>query len=134
MVSLADLCRRYGVTPRALRFYEERGLIKPERDRLNWRRYDARTHADVRLIVELRRAGISVPDIRTFLELRGGPGDGDAAKEFIRSKLTARVAGLHAELASADSAARMLDVAWAQDPCRSPTPQSLASGATSLAR
>ncbi|HET6502199.1 MAG TPA: MerR family transcriptional regulator [Amycolatopsis sp.] len=53
-----------GTTPRALRFYEQRGLLPaPPRSRTGQRQYGAREIARVRLIRELLSLGLTVEDV-----------------------------------------------------------------------
>ena len=106
--TVADLCRLHGVTPRALRHYEAEGLIAPMRDGRNRRSYDVQVRADVRVIVELRRAGIALSDVRTFLELGDAACDAAAAQAFLQDKLADRRAGLQEALAAVERAAQAL--------------------------
>ena len=106
--TVADLCRLHGVTPRALRHYEAEGLIAPVRDGRNRRSYDAQVRADVRVVIELRRAGIALCDIRAFLDLGDSAGDAAAAQAFLEGKLADRLVGLHEELAAVEHAAQAL--------------------------
>ncbi len=64
-----QLSELYGLTPRAIRFYEEAGLIETTRDRLNRRRFDARARERLHLIARLRRAGLGISAIREVLAL-----------------------------------------------------------------
>lgn len=64
---------RYNVSNRALRFYEERGLISPERDSLNCRRFDAQTQQRLEIIAEFRRAGIKLKEIENVIKEAEGP-------------------------------------------------------------
>ena len=68
--SLGAAMRQFGLTARALRYYEEVGLIEADRDRLNCRRYDARAMERLELIAQFRRAGLDVRDIRLILDQR----------------------------------------------------------------
>ncbi len=72
-LSTGDLARATGNTVRTVRFYEEQGLLKPAVvSGGGHRRY---THQDLdrlRLILDLRELGLSLGDIRAFLELRAG--------------------------------------------------------------
>ncbi len=66
--SISDLASEFGVTPRALRFYEDEGLIAPER-RGTARLYSARDHARLAWILRGKRVGFSLTDIRELLDL-----------------------------------------------------------------
>jgi DNA-binding transcriptional MerR regulator len=62
------MSREFGVTPRALRFYEEQGLLSPER-REQMRSYSARDRARLTLILDGRRAGFGLREIRELLNV-----------------------------------------------------------------
>lgn len=57
----------YGLTARAIRYYEERGLIAVERDKLNQRVFDSSARVRLAWIACLRRAGLSLDDIEQVL-------------------------------------------------------------------
>jgi len=65
----------YGLTPRALRFYEERGLIDVARDARNRRWYDAVARRRLAWISRLRTAGLSLGDIQAVLRADEKGGD-----------------------------------------------------------
>lgn len=64
--SITELCREFGCTPRALRFYEEQGLLFPRRNQMQ-RIYSYKDHARLKLIVRGRRVGLSIAEIRKIL-------------------------------------------------------------------
>lgn len=66
--TISELAREFQVTPRALRFYEDKGLLSPTRDGLN-RVYSARDRARLRLILQGKSVGFSLSDIREILDL-----------------------------------------------------------------
>ena len=65
--SITQLCREFGATPRALRFYEEQGLLSPAR-RDTSRVYSYKDRARLQLILRGRRVGLSIADIRDILD------------------------------------------------------------------
>jgi len=66
--SIGELCREFGVTPRALRFYEQKGLLQPKRR--GWTRvYDARDRQRLQFILRGKRAGFTLAEIGEMLEL-----------------------------------------------------------------
>ena len=67
--SIRDLASEFGVTPRTLRFYEQKGLIRPER-RGAARVYSATERARLELILRGKRVGFSLDEIREMLDLR----------------------------------------------------------------
>ena len=66
--SIRDLCDAFGITPRALRFYEDQGLISPERDGQR-RIYSTRDRVRVQLILRGKRFGFSLAEVRELLDL-----------------------------------------------------------------
>ena len=66
--SITDLCAEFAVTPRALRFYEDEGLIAPERRGLA-RIYSGRDRARLAWILRGKRVGFSLAEIREMIDL-----------------------------------------------------------------
>ena len=66
--SIRQLCREFGATARALRFYEDKGLLTPAR-KGQTRVYDARDRARLKLILRGRRIGFSLQEIQDMLDL-----------------------------------------------------------------
>src|SRR3569623_3383948 len=66
--SISDLSAEFGVTARALRFYEDEGLIAPER-RGTQRIYSHRDRARLARILRGKRVGYTLPDIRELIDL-----------------------------------------------------------------
>lgn len=66
--SVSELARELGVTPRTIRFYEDQGLILPQRAG-NARVYTHRERARMILILRGKRLGFSLKDIKEFLDL-----------------------------------------------------------------
>jgi DNA-binding transcriptional MerR regulator len=66
--TIRQLCNEFKVTPRALRFYEDKGLLFPARDGMN-RVYSHRDRARVILILRGKRVGLSLAVIRDILDL-----------------------------------------------------------------
>ena len=72
---IADLATEFGVTPRAIRFYETKGLLAPQR--VNGARvYARRDRARLALIVRAKGIGMSLGEIKHYLELYGHHGEG----------------------------------------------------------
>ena len=67
---IGDLAREFDVTLRTLRFYEDKGLIRPER-RGTTRIYSAQDRERLRLALFCKRIGLPLKEIRTVLEAEG---------------------------------------------------------------
>lgn len=66
--TISDLSAEFGVTARALRFYEDEGLISPER-RGTQRIYSHRDRARLAWILRGKRVGFSLTEIRELIDL-----------------------------------------------------------------
>ncbi|MFK0298208.1 MerR family DNA-binding transcriptional regulator [Brevundimonas sp. NPDC090276] len=66
--SIRHLCREFGATARALRFYEDKGLLTPAR-KGQTRVYDSRDRARLKLILRGRRIGFTLQEIQEMLDL-----------------------------------------------------------------
>lgn len=68
LFSISELCREFDVTPRTLRFYEQKGLLSPARR--GWTRiFNYRDRARLQLILRGKRVGFSLDDIKELLDL-----------------------------------------------------------------
>ena len=66
--TIRQLCLEFGVTARALRFYEDRGLLQPDR-RGQQRVFNTRDRARLQLILRGKRVGFSLAEIGDLLDL-----------------------------------------------------------------
>jgi len=66
--TVTQLCREFDVTPRALRFYESKGLLHPAREGMR-RRFGQRDRARLSLILRGKRFGFSLAEIGELLDL-----------------------------------------------------------------
>jgi DNA-binding transcriptional MerR regulator len=65
--SISELASEFEISPRSIRFYEEKGLISPKRTRGNQRIYDKRDRARLKLIVRGKRFGYSLEEIAEMI-------------------------------------------------------------------
>jgi len=70
--TIGDLSREFQVTTRALRFYEDQGLLKPRREGLN-RIYSARDRVHLKMILRGKRLGFSLRETGELLDLYDAP-------------------------------------------------------------
>jgi DNA-binding transcriptional MerR regulator len=68
LFAIADLAREFGISTRAIRFYETKGLLRPERVG-STRVFRRRDRARLILILRGKRLGFSLRDISEYLSL-----------------------------------------------------------------
>jgi len=66
--SISELAREFDVTPRAIRFYEDQGLLAPRRDGQR-RIYTARDRTRLKLTLRGKRLGLSLSEIRELIDM-----------------------------------------------------------------
>lgn len=69
-LSPAETARRLGISPKALRLYEARGLLEPVRSQSGWRTYGAREIATLHAILALKQLGLPIARIAELLSRR----------------------------------------------------------------
>ncbi|HET6388244.1 MerR family DNA-binding transcriptional regulator [Hyphomicrobium sp.] len=103
--TISALAKEFGVTTRAIRFYESRGLISPERVGTA-RRYSKRDRARLILILRGRNLGFSVEDVSDYLSLYDSDPAQLAQTRHLLDKVTAAIGDLETKR---DDIARSLD-------------------------
>ena len=68
LFSISQMTREFDVTARALRFYEDEGLVQPQRDGLQ-RVYSQRDRARLAWIIRAKNVGFSLAEIREMIDL-----------------------------------------------------------------
>lgn len=85
--TLAEISSLFGVTPRALRFYESRGLLTPQRNGAA-RHYGDADRGRLTLILKYKALGFTLSEIRTLAD-SGGATEG--APELSRAQCVAQI-------------------------------------------
>ncbi len=101
--TISQLASEFGTTARTLRFYEDKGLLAPARRGQN-RIYNARDRVRLKLILQGKRIGLPLNEIKDVLELyelRGGEPE----------QLRANLARLREQIAMLDARRRDIDQA-----------------------
>ncbi|MBL1082114.1 MerR family transcriptional regulator [Streptomyces actinomycinicus] len=109
---IGELAEVTGATPRALRHYEQQGLITSARAVNGYREYDARQAVRVRNIRGLLEAGLTLDDMRVFLpcldgDVTAGPASAKGL-EVARDRLAVLDARIAAQTAVRDRLAAAL--------------------------
>ena len=75
LYGIAELANEFGITARAIRFYEAKDLLSPPRVN-GGRVYTKRERARLKLILRAKSIGFSLADIKQYLDLYGDRGEG----------------------------------------------------------
>ncbi|MCO5104896.1 MAG: MerR family DNA-binding transcriptional regulator [Burkholderiaceae bacterium] len=105
--TISDLAREFDLTTRAMRFYEDMGLLQPERTGPAGRNriYSARDRTRLKLTLRAKRLGLSLTEAREIIDLYDSPRDtGLQLEKFLavlaqhRQQLEAQMTDLQANL------------------------------------
>jgi DNA-binding transcriptional MerR regulator len=75
--TITELAAEFDVTPRAIRFYEDTGLLEPRRVGRN-RVYSQRDRTRLKLTLRGKRLGLSLQEIKQLVDLYDSPSDNAA--------------------------------------------------------
>ncbi|MBY0235953.1 MerR family transcriptional regulator [Roseateles sp. PN1] len=103
LYGITELCRAFDLTPRAIRFYEDKGLLAPRR--VNGARvYTQRDRARLSLIQRAKGLGSSLAEIKQFLDLYGAHGEGRTKQlEFTLERTGQAIAELEQKRSAIDA-------------------------------
>jgi DNA-binding transcriptional MerR regulator len=108
LFGIAELAHEFGITPRAIRFYEAKELLSPPRVN-GGRVYTRRERARLKLILRAKSIGFSLAEIKQFLDLYGAHGEGRPQQvAFIAERSAALIEAL--EQKQADVAATLQEL------------------------
>ena len=105
--TISDLAKEFDLTTRAIRFYEDMGLLQPERTGAAGRNrvYSARDRTRLRLTLRAKRLGLSLTEAKEIIDLYDSPRDtGVQLRKFLdvlvvhRKQLEEQMADLLANL------------------------------------
>lgn len=107
LYTISDLSKEFDLTTRAIRFYEDMGLLQPERTGTagRIRSYSARDRTRLRLTLRAKRLGLSLTEAKEIIDLYDSPRDtGVQLRRFLdvlsmhRNQLEQQLADLQATL------------------------------------
>ncbi|MGL5867407.1 MAG: MerR family transcriptional regulator [Dermatophilaceae bacterium] len=113
--SIAEVSAEFGVTHRAVRHYEQLGLISPER-RGTTRVYHRRDHIRLELILRGKRLGFPLTEIRTIIGLYDAPRGRRSQLEYVLAQVDQRRSDL--EQRRSDIEATLTELADFERRCR----------------
>jgi DNA-binding transcriptional MerR regulator len=103
-VTISELAREFDLTTRAIRFYEDCGLLKPQRDGRN-RVYSTRDRTRLKLTLRGKRLGLTLAEVKELVDMYESPRDTvPQLQKFLlvlashRSQLEQQLADLHVTL------------------------------------
>ena len=105
--SISDLAKEFDLTTRAIRFYEDMGLLEPQRSGPGGRNrvYSSRDRTRLKLTLRAKRLGLSLVEAKELIDMYDTPRDtGPQLKKFMvvlaehRQQLESQLADLHATL------------------------------------
>jgi DNA-binding transcriptional MerR regulator len=75
--TITELAREFDITPRAIRFYEDQGLISPRREGAGGRTrvYSARERTRLKLTLRGKRLGLTLSEIKALVDMYESPKD-----------------------------------------------------------
>jgi len=102
LFGVTELCRAFDVTPRTLRFYEDKGLLCPRR--VNGTRvYSRRDRARLALILRAKAIGSPLSEIKRYLDLYGVQGEGRTQQlNYVIERTDSEIAELEKKRAQID--------------------------------
>jgi len=107
--TIRQLCLEFKCTPRALRFYEDKGLLSPARDGLN-RVYSYKDRARLVMILRGKRVGLALAEIGEILDLYEVDDSGAQQAAKCLRKFRERIAALEHQKVDIDNAIKELQV------------------------
>lgn len=84
--TITELAREFDITPRAIRFYEDQGLLSPRREGVGGRTrvYNASERTRLKLTLRGKRLGLSLSEIKALVDMYESPKDTTAQlKRFL---------------------------------------------------
>ncbi len=113
--TITDLAKEFEITTRAIRHYEDEGLLNPQRDGSN-RLFSNRDRVRLKLALRGKRLGFSLAEIRELFDLYDNAGDERPQLEALLSKLERHRAQL--EQRREDLNVMLSEITFFENQCR----------------
>ena len=95
--SIGELAKEFDITPRSIRFYEEQGLLEPDRNG-QVRIYQNKDRVRLKLILRGKRLGFSLAETKTLFNLYDSDQNSKAQNQVILEMITDKRAVLNQQL------------------------------------
>lgn len=116
--TITELAREFDITPRAIRFYEDQGLISPSREGAGGRTrvYGARDRTRLKLTLRGKRLGLTLSEIKDLVDMYESPQDSSAQLNRFLTVLSRHRESL--EQQREDIEITLAEIAAHEDRCR----------------
>ena len=116
--TIAELAREFDITARAIRFYEDQGLLHPLREGAGGRNrvYSARDRTHLKLTLRGKRLGLTLSEIKSIVDVYESPKDTVAQMQRFLGVLATQRATLEQQREDIDMA--LADIGAHEDECR----------------
>lgn len=103
LTRIGEMAKTFGVTLRTLRFYEDKGLLRPQRDG-SMRLYTRKDRARLKLILLGRKVGFSLREVKQMMDLYDPTGSNAKQLRLTLDKSEKQLARLNKQKAALDDA------------------------------
>lgn len=116
--TITELAREFDITPRAIRFYEDQGLITPRREGTGGRTrvYGPRDRTRLKLTLRGKRLGLTLSEIKDLVDMYESPKDSSAQLNRFLAVLARHRESL--EQQREDLEVTLAEIAAHEDKCR----------------
>jgi DNA-binding transcriptional MerR regulator len=116
--TIAELAREFDITARAIRFYEDQGLLSPKREGVGGRNrvYTPRDRTHLKLTLRGKRLGLTLSEIKSIVDMYESPKDTVAQMQRFLAALAHQRETLEQQRADIDMA--LAEVASHEEECK----------------
>ena len=127
--TIAELAREFDITARAIRFYEDQGLLHPQREGVGGRNrvYTPRDRTHLKLTLRGKRLGLTLSEIRSIVDMYESPKDTVAQMDRFLAVLAVQRATLEQQREDIEMA--LAEIGAHEEQCRIMLADSVAKGA-----